>query len=103
MTPPSMRWRGPLLLGFLGGCAVFRQLAGKNTVDLEKVEVKSMGVDIRKVQKTICPREKVQMAVFAEIVDGSEKQSVETWQGASGTNRNGKLDFADFVFESGEG
>jgi hypothetical protein len=82
---------------------VFRHLAGKDTVTLEKAEVKSMGVDIRRDQQTICPRERVQMAVFADVVfEGEQKVSkLETWQ-ASGS-RNGKLDFGEFAFQSSEG
>jgi hypothetical protein len=65
------------------GCGFFKQLAGSNTLDLEKAEVKSMAVDVRKPQKTICPREDVQMAIFAEIALEGEKQAkqFETWQG----------------------
>ncbi len=87
------------------GCGVFRQLAGTNTVDLEKAEVRSMSVDVRKAQKTICPREDVQMAVFAEIALEGEKQAkpFETWQGRGGVNKNDKIDFTEFAFNSGEG
>ena len=57
-----------LLLSTTASCVVFRSLAGKNTLDLEGADVRSMGVDIRKREKTICPRERVQMAVFADLV-----------------------------------
>lgn len=87
------------------GCGFLKSLAGRNTLDLEGANIKSMGVDIRKQQKTICPRERVQMAVFADVVlDGeSEVKKVETWQGGADANRNDKLDFADFAFASSGG
>ena len=87
------------------GCGFFRGLAGTNTIDLEKAEVKSMSVDVRKQQKTICPRETVQMAVFAEVALEGEKQAkpFETWQGPAGSNKNDKIDFTEFAFNSGEG
>jgi hypothetical protein len=85
-------------------CAFFRQLAGTNTVDLEKADVRSMGVDLRKQQKTICPRERVQMAVFMDVVLSGDKEAkkVETWQGKGG-NKNGRLDFEEFAFASSAG
>lgn len=87
------------------GCGVLRTLAGANTVDLEGADVKSMSVDIRKGDKTICPRERVQMAVFADVVLAGKAQveKLETWTGGAGANRNGKLDFADFAFHSEHG
>ncbi|MCC6898413.1 MAG: hypothetical protein IT377_05530 [Polyangiaceae bacterium] len=94
---------GLLALAAAGvGCGVFRSLAGANTVDLEGADVKSMAVDLRKAEKTICPRERVQMAVFAEVVLAGKTQveKLETWSGGAETNRNGKLDFADFAFHS---
>lgn len=87
------------------GCAALRRLAGNDTINLEKAEVKSMSVDVRRTAKTICPREPVQMAVFAEVVlegDKSAKQ-VETWAGKDGVNKNDKLDFVDFAFHSEQG
>jgi hypothetical protein len=87
------------------GCAALRRLAGNDTISLEKAEVKSMSVDVRRAQKTICPREPVQMAVFAEVVLEGEKtgKQVETWAGREGVNKNDKLDFADFAFHSDQG
>ena len=82
-----------------------RRLAGNDTISLEKAEVKSMAVDLRRQNKTICPREAVQMAVFAEVVlegDKSAKQ-VETWAGHGDVNKNDKLDFVDFAFHSEQG
>lgn len=104
-TPHASRARAllaffSLALPLVGAC---RALLGRDTIDLQGVEVKSMGVDIRKRQKTICPRERVQMAVFADIVKeaGKPPVQVETWAGDG--SRNGKLDFADFAFRSADG
>jgi hypothetical protein len=87
------------------GCAVLRSLAGRNTVDLEGADFRSMGVDIRKQQKTICPRERVQMAIFADVVLRGEQQpeKLETWQGGPDANRNGKMEFDAFAFHSPQG
>jgi hypothetical protein len=92
------------LAASLSACAFLRHLVGRDTVDLEKADIRSMGVDIRKEQKTICPRERVQLAVFAEVVlDGdAQVRSVETWQGTGG-DRNGKLDFDEFAFHTDDG
>src|SRR4051812_19503600 len=56
-----------LVLVSTSGCGFFRRLAGNDTVDLKKAQVESMSVDLRRAQKTICPREAVQMAVFAKV------------------------------------
>ena len=105
--------RGPLLfgcsavlaLGSFTGCTLWKKLMGTNTVDLSKAEVKTMAVDIRKERKTICPREHVQMAIFAEVVLEGEKEAkkYETWMGEDGANKNDKLDFPDFAFHSDQG
>ena len=89
----------------LAGCGFFRRLAGNDTVNLEKADVKSMAVDVRKQQKTICPREDVQMAIFAEVALEGEKQAkqFETWQGKGSVNKNDKLDFSEFAFNSEQG
>jgi hypothetical protein len=94
-----------LLVATASGCGFFRRLAGNDTISLEKAEVKSMSVDLRRQHKTICPRESVQMAVFAEVVLEGDKQGkqVETWAGHGDTNKNDKLDFADFAFHSEQG
>jgi hypothetical protein len=86
----------------LAGCHFLNHLLGKDTVSLEKADIKSMSVDIRKERKTICPREPVQMAVFVDaILDGEkEKKSLETWAGKGSVNKNDKLDFVDFAFQS---
>ncbi|MGH7296033.1 MAG: hypothetical protein ACRELB_13915, partial [Polyangiaceae bacterium] len=86
----------------LPGCHFFNRLLGKDTVDLSKADIKSMSVDIRKERKTICPREQVQMAVFADLIPDGEKdkKSYETWAGRGSVNKNDKLDFVDFAFQS---
>jgi len=78
---------------------------GKDTVDLSKADVQSMSVDIRKDRKTICPREQVQMAVFADVILEGEKdkKSYETWAGRGSVNKNDKIDFVDFAFHSEQG
>jgi hypothetical protein len=92
-------------LSSVTGCGALRRLAGNDTVNLEKAEVKSMSVDIRRQQKTICPRDNVQMAIFADVVLDGDKapKPVETWQGKGSVNKNDKLDFVDFAFQSDQG
>ena len=92
-------------LALLPGCGFIRNLAGTNTVDLEKADVKSMSVDLRKPKKTICPREQVQMAVFADVSLEGEKgpKPFETWAGRGSVNKNDKIDFKEFAFQSGQG
>jgi hypothetical protein len=87
------------------GCGALRRLAGNDTVNLEKADVKSMSVDLRRQQKTICPREPVQMAVFMEVVLDGEKngKNVETWAGKGSVNKNDKLEFTEFAFHSEQG
>jgi hypothetical protein len=91
--------------GSLGGCHFLNHLMGKDTVDLSKADVKSMSVDIRKERKTICPREQVQMAVFADVIleGDKDKKSLETWAGRGSVNKNDKMDFVDFAFHSDQG
>jgi hypothetical protein len=93
------------ITGAVAGCAALRSLAGRNTVDLQGADLRAMGVDIRKQEKTICPRERVQMAVFADVVLRGETavQKLETWHGGSDANRNGKLEFDPFAFHSPQG
>jgi hypothetical protein len=107
---PTLTLRGPLCLAgalalsasALTGCHFFNHLLGKDSVDLSKADVQSMSVDIRKERKTICPREPVQMAIFIDaILDGEkEKKSFETYTGHSEANKNDKLEFVDFAFNS---
>ena len=103
-STPARALLALVLVASASGCGFFRRLAGNDTISLEKAEVKSMAVDLRRQQKTICPREPVQMAVFAEVVlegDKSAKQ-LETWAGHD-ANKNDKLDFVDFAFHSEQG
>ncbi len=89
----------------ISGCGFFRSLSGENTISLEGAQVKSMSVDLRRQQKTICPREPVQMAVFAEVLrEGADApEKLETWAGGADANKNDKLDFAEFRFRSPQG
>src|SRR2546423_777309 len=85
-----------LILSGGTSCGVLKSMVGANTVDLEGADVKSMGVDIRKTQKTICPREPVQMAVFMEVKlkDEDKAQKLESWSGKGHlVNKNNKLSF----------
>jgi len=94
-----------LVLATTSGCGFFRRMAGNDTVDLKKAQVASMSVDLRRQQKTICPREPVQMAVFAKVTLEGDKaaKDIETWQGKHGANKNDKMEFADFAFHSEQG
>jgi uncharacterized membrane protein YgcG len=87
----------------LSGCSFFKSLVGRNTIDLEGAQVESMSVDIRKEHKTVCPRERVQMAVFlrARLEGEDPLVDYETWQGDE--SRNDKLDFEPFAFRSNLG
>ena len=89
----------------LTGCHFFNHLLGKDSVDLSKADVQSMSVDIRKERKTICPREPVQMAIFVDaILEGEkEKKPFETFTGHAEANKNDKLEFVDFAFNSEQG
>ncbi len=102
---PSKILLAALVCASATGCGALRRLAGNDTVNLEKADVKSMSVDLRRQQKTICPREPVQMAVFMEVVlDGDkDKKQVETWQGRGSVNKNDKLEFTEFAFHSDQG
>ncbi|MEM9695051.1 MAG: hypothetical protein AAGA56_21090 [Myxococcota bacterium] len=80
------------------GCGFFKSLFGQNTVDLEGAQIEEMSVDIRKERKTICPRERVQLAVFlkAKLKGEDEVKQFETWAGEA--SHNDKLEFRDFTF-----
>jgi len=87
-------------------CSFFKSIMGTNTVMLDELEVVSMSVDIRKKQKTICPYERTQMAVFVTVKnpDGENKTiDYETWQGDPGGRHNDMLDFSNFAFHSEQG
>ena len=89
----------PLLaIGLVVSCGLFRR-----PVSLAGSKIVSMGVDIRKQQKTICPRERVQMAVFVEAqLDGDDQaQKLETWQ--AGGPRQKRITFNEFLFTSSQG
>ncbi|MEO6573044.1 MAG: hypothetical protein ABIP89_04340, partial [Polyangiaceae bacterium] len=87
------------------GCGFMKSLIGKNSVDLSEANVKSIAADIRKPQKTICPREVVQMVVTAEVtLKGEDKaKMLQTYEGGAGANKNDKLEFTDFGFASQQG
>jgi hypothetical protein len=78
---------------------------GTNSVSLDGANIESVGVDIRKKQKTICPRQRVQMAVFmkAKLKGENKFTDLETWQGKTDANKNGKLEFNEFAFHSEQG
>ncbi|HEV8675551.1 MAG TPA: hypothetical protein VGX21_16000 [Methylomirabilota bacterium] len=94
-----------LALFGLGACAAYRQLVGEDTVSLEKAEVLRMEADIRRPVKKICPREPVQMwvTVDARLEGQASVTRLETWEGEPSARRNGKLDFGNFLFASGQG
>lgn len=84
------------------GCSFIKSLSGENTISLEGAQVKAMSVDIRRQQKTICPRANVQVAVFADVVREGESavEKLETWEGGADANKNDKLDFKEFAFQA---
>jgi hypothetical protein len=86
----------------LAGCGFLKSLSGNNTISLEGAQVKAMSVDIRRDQKTICPRASVQLAVFADVVREGESatEKLETWAGPRDANKNDKLDFTEFAFQA---
>jgi hypothetical protein len=94
-----------LALLALAGCTAYRQLTGEDTVSLEQAEVLRMEVDLRRPVKAICPREPVQMhvRVDARLPGQSSVSRLETWEGGPEVRRNGKLDFGNFEFTSGQG
>jgi hypothetical protein len=84
------------------GCVVVQRLNGTATVDLTRAALRRMTVSLRKPEQTFCPREQVQLAVFITAVpDGAkEEKTFETYEGRGDVNKNDKLDFASFTFES---
>ncbi|MDD5306078.1 MAG: hypothetical protein PHU25_02040 [Deltaproteobacteria bacterium] len=110
MNAPSDSKRGLVVACLavvgLSGCSLFKTIMGTNTIMLDDYEVLSMKVDIRKPEKTICPMEATQMAVFATVrdpEDASKTVEYETWQGDPNARRNGALDFANVTFTSPDG
>ena len=87
------------------GCGVWRSIFGSHGVDLSKATVQSMSVDIRKQNKTICPREHIQMAVFAKVLLEGETapKDLETWEGKGNVDKSDHLDFPEFAFHSEQG
>ena len=94
-----------LLASSATGCGFMKSLIGKNSVDLSEADVKTIAADIRKPQKTICPREIVQMVVTAEVMlKGDDKaKTLQTYEGGAGANKNDKMEFTDFGFASPQG
>jgi hypothetical protein len=86
-------------------CRVIERLNGTDTIDLTRANLRRMTVSLRKEQQTICPREQVQMAVFiTAVLDGAKDETTfETWAGRGDVNKNDKLDFTDFTFQSEQG
>jgi hypothetical protein len=93
-----------------GGCGLIQVISGaakKKTVNMDKYEIQTMRADIRRTEKAICPREPVQMAVFATGEHKKRKKKktkeLETWSGDPSTNRIGKMGFDEFEFGSDQG
>jgi hypothetical protein len=91
------------LVALLGtGCALLT-----NTVDMEKWEVDKLEVGLRSQKLTICPGERVQIAVFADAhhrEKADKAKRLETWEGNPRTVvRTGKMGFEEFAFESPQG
>jgi hypothetical protein len=89
----------------LAGCNVLQRLQGTATVDLSRAALRRMTVSLRKEEQTVCPREQVQMAVFiTAIPDGAKDETTfETWAGRGQVNKNDRLEFTDFTFQSEQG
>ena len=103
------RWQVALVVGsLLGGCA---RLLGSGddrpsseARRLEDAEVKSMAVDIRRDEKTICPWGNVQMAVFAKVVLPGQKAPVELeTPGGEQEAPDRLVSFEEFAFHSEQG
>ncbi len=91
------------IAGTSGGCVVVQRLGGTATVDLSRAQLRRMTVSLRKPEQTFCPREQVQMAVFITAVPeggGTDEKTYETYEGRGAVNKNDKLDFASFAFQS---
>jgi hypothetical protein len=87
--------------------AAITNAAKKNSVNMDKWEVKKMRVGLRSDQKAICPAEPVQVAVFADAKHKKRKnkeKTLETWEGdPQGANRIGKMGFEQFDFSAENG
>lgn len=86
----------------LPACNVVARLRGDDTVDISRATLRRMNVSVRRPDPTICPREQVQMAVFMTVVPegGKEEKTFETWTGRGAANKNDRLDFGLFTFDS---
>ena len=79
--------------------------AKKNTVNMDKWQVKKISLGLRE-QSSICPRRSVQLAVFAEADHKKRKnksKKLETWSGDQSKSRIGKMGFEEFEFTIGGG
>ena len=94
-----------ILLAPLTACSVINRISGTDTVDLRRATLRRMTVSLRKPEQTICPREQVQMAVFMTAIPegANEEKTFETWAGRGSVNKNDKLEFTDFTFQSDQG
>ncbi|MEO7111231.1 MAG: hypothetical protein ABI183_12405 [Polyangiaceae bacterium] len=89
----------------LGGCGFLKSLVGKNSVDLSEAQMQKMDVGLRKQDPTVCPREKTQMVIMADVLLKGDKQAkrLETYTGGAEANKNDKMEFTDFTFASNLG
>jgi hypothetical protein len=87
--------------------ALAPSIGGCGTVNLDRYELLTMRADIRRTTKAICPRESVQMAVFATAEHKRRRNGVrelETWHGSSrGARRGSTMGFDQFEFASKQG
>lgn len=67
-------------------------------VRMDRWDVQSIALGLRSEQAAICPREPVQLAVFAEADHRKREKHkrLETWQGKRGAI--GRMSFTEFVF-----
>ena len=92
-------------VGPLQGCVVINRLSGTDTVDLSRATLRRMTVSLRKEEQSVCPREQVQLGAFMTAVPegGKEEKTYETWFGRGNVNKNDKLEFTNFMFQSDQG
>ena len=101
-----VRAAGPAaLIAALSACSAARQIAGIDTVYLDKAEVLELATQIDSPVQRICPRAPVQMtiSVIAKWPGQPAPVRLDTWRGGPGTRRNGMLDFRNFAFGSERG
>jgi hypothetical protein len=89
----------------LAGCPVLDRLSGNATIDLSRAQLRRMNVQLRKAEQTVCPREQVQLGIFLTAVpeNGKDEKTFETWVGRGAVNKNDRLAFTDFSFETAQG